>query len=56
MSEATTFDLGAKPPVLRCVRCGAAQPVILPMKLSDVTSVMDTFNNAHAKCEKPRTA
>lgn len=46
------FDLGAKPPVLRCARCGAAHPVPLPIKLNDMTDVMDTFTAKHAKCSE----
>ena len=51
-TEKTTFDLGVKPPTMRCTVCGVAQPVVLPMKLSEVTYTLDKFNQKHAKCEK----
>lgn len=52
MPDHVHFDLGAKPPVVRCVVCKGERPLVLPMKLSDATATMERFTNLHRNCEK----
>jgi hypothetical protein len=53
MSDRSTLDFKSSPPVLRCWGCGATQPVVLPMKLSEVGAALDKFKSDHKHCEAP---
>ncbi len=49
-ADHVVLDLGSKPPLVVCRRCGEKKPMPLPMALSKMTEESSKFTEAHRKC------
>lgn len=47
------IDSTTTPAHLRCLHCGAAEDLGLPLSVTAFGKVAGTFSQAHAACEKP---
>lgn len=46
------IDMSHKPPVLLCTACEGTAPFSLPMNVSQITAITETFQRQHRECEK----
>lgn len=50
MTTHCVLDYASQPPVFRCLACGAAEPLLLPMAITEVVELSEQFETAHRRC------
>lgn len=53
MNDHLVLDCACRPPLLRCLKCGATHQVKLPMAITEAVKLSDQFQARHRAC-KPR--
>lgn len=52
MSDHCVFDYSKQPPTFRCLICGATREAQLPMAVTELVKLSDTFTRGHRSCGK----
>jgi len=56
MRDHLVIDASRQPSQIRCLHCGAAKDLHLPMRISDVVILEETWRIEHQKCKSRRIA
>ena len=52
MNDHCVFDYSKQPPTFRCLICGATREAQLPMAVTELVKLSDTFTRGHRSCGK----
>lgn len=55
MADHLVIDYARQPSQIRCLHCGAAKDLQLPMRISDLVILQETWRQQHGRCKRPST-
>jgi hypothetical protein len=50
MNDHLVIDASREPSQIRCLHCGAAQDLALPMRISELVILEETWRKQHSRC------
>ena len=53
MNDHLIVDLNQSPPVIKCLRCGKTEPMLMPAPLRGMEKLMKRWQADHKKCTAP---
>lgn len=56
MNDHLVIDASREPSQIRCLRCGAAQDLALPMRISELVILEEAWRKQHGRCNQSTTS
>jgi hypothetical protein len=54
VADHLVIDASRQPSQIRCLHCGAAQDLALPMRISELVILEETWRKKHNRCRQSR--